>query len=125
VLLLVLAGCTKPEAYYEVFREQRQTYRDVTKILAEIEDEKSMAAAQAKLREQFEKFEATARKGEALPNPPPAEVTERLRDDSASMQRAIADLQYQVGRVQKLAGGQAFFKQFQSKHSGLFNAVQP
>jgi hypothetical protein len=125
LLLFLAAGCTKPEAYYEVFREQRETYREVTKILTEIEDEKSMAAAKAKLQEQFEKFAATARKGEALPKPPPAEVTERLRDDSPSMQRAIADLQFQVGRVQKLEGGKAFFKQFESKHSGLFNAVQP
>lgn len=125
LLLFLLAGCTKPEAYYEVFREQRTTYREVTAILAEIQDEKSMAAAKANLQAQFEKFEATARKAEALPKPPPAEVTDRLRDDSPSMQRAIADLQYQAGRVQKLPGGKAFFKQFESNHSGLFNAVQP
>lgn len=125
LLLLMFAGCTKPEAYYEVFREQRATYREVTTILAEIQDEKSMAQAKAKLEEQFEKSEATARKAEALPKPPPAEVEARLREDRASMERVLKDLQDQIGRVQKLDGGKAFFKQFESKNSGLFNAVQP
>jgi DNA-directed RNA polymerase alpha subunit len=125
LLLFLSAGCTKPEAYYEVFREQRATYREVTKILGEIQDEKSMAQAKAKLQDQFEKLEATARKAEALPKQPPAEVVERFRDESQSLQRAINDMREQVGRVQKLEGGQAFFKQFESNHSGLFNAVQP
>jgi hypothetical protein len=125
LLLILSAGCTKPEAYYEVFREQRATYREVTKILAEIEDEKSMAAAKAMLQEQAEKFEATARKAAALPNPPPAEVKERFRDEAQSLQRAINDMRDQVGRVQKLPGGKAFFKQFESNQSGIFNAVQP
>jgi uncharacterized protein YukE len=125
LLLFLLAGCTKPEAYYEVFREQRATYREVTRILAEIQDEKSMAQAKEKLQEQTEKFAATARKADALPKPPPAEVVERFRDESPSLQRAINDMMVEVGRVQKLKGGDAFFKQFQSNQPGLFSAVQP
>lgn len=125
LLLIALAGCTKPEAYYEVFREQRANYREVTAILAEIEDEKSMAAAKSKLQAQFEKNEATARKFAALPNPPPPEVKERYDDESQALQWAINDMRQQIGRVQKLPGGKAFFKQFESNNSGLFNAVQP
>jgi len=41
------------------------------------------------------------------------------------LQRAINDMRDQVGRVQKLPGGKAFFKQFESNQSGIFNAVQP
>ena len=124
-LLVTFAGCTKPEAYYEVFREQRATYREVTSILAEIQDETSMAQAKAKLQAQFEKLDAIARKADALPKPPPAEVVERFRDESQSLQRALNDMKEQVGRVQKLKGGPAFFKQFESSDSGLFKAVQP
>jgi hypothetical protein len=125
LLLFLAAGCTKPEAYYEVFREQRANYREVTAILAEIQDEKSMAEAKTKLQVQFEKNEATARKAEALSKSPPAEVEQRIRDEGPSLQRAINDMRDQIGRVQKLPGGKAFFKQFESNQSGLFSAVQP
>ena len=71
VLLLALVSCTKPQDYYDVFREQRSTYQELGDILATIQDEKSMVAAKSKLEERFERFDATARKADALPKPPP------------------------------------------------------
>ncbi len=124
-LVLLLVGCTKPEAYYEVLRENRATVREVTAILADIQDEKSMKEAKAKLDARSEEFEARARKAMALPKPPPAEVTERMQEESATRQLMLDELRNQVQRVQKLEGGKAFFKQFEGNASGLFNAVQP
>ena len=125
VLLLALVGCTKPQDYYDVFREQRATYQELTDILATIQDEKSMAEAKSKLAERFEKFDAIARKADALPKPPPREVLQRLEEDSPGMQRTIDRVREEVKRVRSLPGGKAFFKQFESQHFGLLTAVQP
>ena len=122
---ITITGCTRPEAYYDAFREQRANFREVTAILAEIQDEKSMADATAKLKAKSDQFDATARKFEALPKPFPPEVEERYREDLPTLQRDVLDMKDQVDRVQKLKGGKAFLKQFESGQSGLFNAVQP
>lgn len=126
IALVLLAGCTKPEAYYDVMREKRATWREVTAILMDVEDEKTLGAAKAKLDARQEEFEARARKAQALPNPPPPEVLERMRDERTSMQQAFDDLQYQIRRVQnlKLKGGEAFFKHFESQE-GPLSGIKP
>jgi hypothetical protein len=125
LMLLVLAGCTKPEDYLKVAREQRTAYKELADILVTIEDEKSMAAATAALADRSAKCEAIARTGQALPQPPPPEVQERFQEDAFVMKRTIERMQEEVRRVRGLKGGPEFFKQFESKHPSLFPAVQP
>ena len=123
LLLLALVGCTKPEDYLAVAREQRQAYKEMADVLASIDDEKSMAEAKTALAEKSEKFEVIARKAQALPAPS-ANVQERLQEDAYAMRRAVERLQSEVARVRSLKGGPEFFKQFESNHPSLFSAVQ-
>ena len=79
-------GCTKPEAYYQVAREQRAARQELIDILITIEDEKSMASAKTALDDRAAKFEAIVERAKALPNPPPPEVLERFKEDAAAME---------------------------------------
>ena len=125
VLLLVLAGCTKSEDYLNIAREQRTACKELADILETIQDEKSMADARSAVAERTEKFEAIARKAQALPLPPPPDVQKRFEEDGLIMRRTIERMQEEVRRVRGLKGGKDFFKQFDSKHPGIFSAGQP
>jgi hypothetical protein len=123
--ILLAAGCSDPQRYYEVMREQRTALQEVADILAGIEDEKTMAAAKEKLEGRKERFEAIARKARALPQPPPEVVQERLQQDAFLTQRALDRYREQLIRVRKLPGGADFLKQFESQSESLFGGVQP
>jgi hypothetical protein len=122
-LLCGLAGCAQEKDYVDAMREQRAAYRDLTLVLANIRDEKSMQDAKATLEKRLEKFEQAAAKIRALPRPS-AELLQKLQKE-ANMNRAIEDLQYEVGQVNRLPGGPAFLKQFNTASPGLLSAEQP
>lgn len=127
VAVLAASGCSQsPEPYLEVVRERRAAQKEITDILAGIEDEKSLATARAALDERYDRFEKMAQKAKDLP-PPSDAVRVRLEQERFVVQATAANLQDQVRRVSalKLPGGTEFFKHFESKYQGLFQAVQP
>jgi hypothetical protein len=125
LVLLILAGCTSNEQYFEVAREQRAAWNETADILKTIKDEKSMAEAKTALDEKTKQFEVLAKKANALPKPPPPEVNQRLREDEFIIQAALGRLKAEVKRVSNLQGGEEFLQQFRSRSPGLFSAVQP
>ena len=125
LLFLCGAGCTKDEDYLEVYRAQRENYRELTDILATIQDEKSMTDAKSKLDERAKKFNEIARKASALPKPPPESVRNRMADDAFTMERTLDRLRQQIKRVREdIKGGDEFLKQFESTSPGLLSAVK-
>src|ERR1019366_4279405 len=108
----------------EVFREQRAAMKELTAILATVNDEKTMADAKVLLKERGEKFEATSRKANALPKPLPPEVLKRLEDDRFIMERTMAGLLSEIARVRNLPGGEEFLNDFKSRSPGLMSAVK-
>ena len=124
VLLSLLAGCTKDEDYIEVVRQQRANWKEMTDSLATIKDEKTMADAKIALDERRPKYDALARKANALPKPPPAAVSERLRDELPVLQATAKRFARESERVSKLPGGEEFMKQLESNSPGLGAAVQ-
>jgi ABC-type nitrate/sulfonate/bicarbonate transport system substrate-binding protein len=123
VTLLGMTGCAQEKDYVDAMREQRAAYRELTQVLASIRDEKSMEEGKALLEKRLEKFEQAAAKIRALPRPS-AELLAKLQKE-ANMNRAIEDLQYEVGQVRQLPGGPAFLKQFATASPGLLSAEQP
>src|SRR5438874_181954 len=111
--LLTLTGCTRTEDYLEVARAQQKAMEDLTEVLAQIHDEKDMAAARESLDVRFARFEAIARKARDLPKPPPPEVAERL--DQARFKRAFDNLNEQIQRVRGLSGGEEFLQSYQPR----------
>jgi hypothetical protein len=115
--LLALGGCTRPEEYAEVARQQRAALQKMADILAEVQSEKDLPRAKADLDERLGDFEAIARKGSALPKPPPPEAAARLEQEKYPLQRAVDRLREEVERVKRLPGGEEFFKQYQGRTS--------
>ena len=70
VFLLLVAGCTKDEDYYEVLREQRANLKEIADVLATVKDERSTAEAETAFAEKMQRFEAVAQRAKALPSPP-------------------------------------------------------
>lgn len=124
VLVLAAAGCARDEDYLDVYREQRAAWQEMADILATVTDEKTMAEAQATLKGRSQKYEAIAKKANALPKPPPAAVLQRLEEDRVIMRQTVERLQDEVKRVRKLDGGEEFLTQFESNSQGLLTAVQ-
>jgi hypothetical protein len=124
MVLLILVGCAKDQDYFDVLSAQQAAWNEVADVLETVKDEPSMAAAKKVLELREEKFEATARKAQALPQPP-ARVAEQAKHKFYVLQRAMERAQKEVGRIQALPGGKAFCKQFGPKYSGLMSAVQP
>jgi hypothetical protein len=123
LVLLIPAGCTRNEQYYEVFREQRTAYKELGDILATVKDEKSMTAAKAALEERLAVCDAVAKKASALPKPPP-EVAERFNEEKYLMESFIRRVGDETKRIQGLPGGAEFIKQFESSSPGLLSAVR-
>jgi hypothetical protein len=124
-LLLISAGCNREQAYLDVAREQRASWKELTDILATVKDEKSMASAKTALEKQNAKYEALAKKARSLPRPPPPEVNQRLQEDEGLIRATLRHLHTEAERVGKLPGGEEFLKQFKSESHGLMPAVQP
>jgi hypothetical protein len=124
LLLAIPLGCTKDEDYLKVFRDQRAAMHELADILAKVQDEKSMAAAQIELEQRRPKFEAIASKAKALPMPLPPEVRQRLEEDKYLMTAAVERVRKESNRISKLPEGENFLKQFESKSQGLMTAVQ-
>jgi DNA-binding transcriptional MerR regulator len=125
IVLLCVIGCTNPQAYVDVAREQRDARKEIAEILETVHDEKSMANAKKKLDDRQAHYEAIARKASALPQNPSEEVKKRLEQERYLMDRAMERLQEQITRVSKMPGGKDFFKHFESSSQNLFLAVQP
>jgi hypothetical protein len=124
VLLLLLAGCAKDQDYFEVLSEQQAAWTELAEVLETVKDEKSMAAAKTALEVREAKFEAIARKAQALPKPSAA-VLEQLEQKKYLLQRAIERSQGEVRRIRRdVPDGEAFCKKFGSKFPGLMSAVQ-
>lgn len=125
IALFLPAGCARDEEYLEVYRAQKENYKELGDILATVKDEQSMAEAKSALDERAKKFEAVARKASALPKPPPAAVAERVKEDAFAMERTLQRLREEIRRIrEKVKGGDEFLKQFESQSPGLFSAVQ-
>jgi hypothetical protein len=122
-LLCGAVGCAREQDYVDALREQRSAYRELTQVLATIRDEESMRKGKAALEKRLENFEQAAAKIRALPRPS-AELLDKLQRE-ANMNRAIEDLKYEVGQVNRLPGGPAFLKQFATASPGLLSAEQP
>jgi hypothetical protein len=124
VVLLFLAGCAKDQDYFEVLSEQQAAWTELADVLETVKDEKSMAEAKTALEIREAKFDAVARKAQALPKPSAA-VLEQLEQKRYLLQRAIERAQEQVRRIRRdVPGGEAFCKKFGSKFPGLMSAVQ-
>jgi hypothetical protein len=123
LLLLALAGCANDQEYFDVLNQQQAAWNEVGDILETVKDQKSMAEAKTVLESRVEKFEAVAKKAQALPKPS-SELVEKLEQKRYLMQRAIERAQDEVRRVRALPGGEAFCSQFGSKYQGLMSAVK-
>ena len=121
--LLMVAGCTRDEAYFEVAREQRAASQEVVDILASVTDEKSMAAAQAAILERRPKIEAITRRAKALPRPSD-EVQARLKEEAYMRDTILKRMAAEAKRIQQLPGGPEFLEQFSSNSPGIMSAVQ-
>jgi thiamine biosynthesis lipoprotein ApbE len=111
--LLALCGCNRTQEYVDVTRAQEKAVRSVTAVLAEIRDEKDMAAAKEELDDRFARYEKIARKARELPRPPQPEVGTPLADAAFSLQKAFKEMREEIARVQGLRGGAEFFAQFE------------
>lgn len=120
---LALVGCTKEEDYLNVFRDQQKAWQELTDILAEVRDEKSMAEAKTKLDASFEKFDALSKRAKALPEPS-KEIRNRLEKEREYLQQSTENLLREVGRIRKMPGGQEFLNQFEARRQGLMGAVR-
>jgi hypothetical protein len=120
--LLVLTGCTRPQDYVNVAREQQRAMQEVTEILARVRDEKDLAAARAELDERVERYEAIVRRAKALPQPPSEEAQRLLQDEQPAFQTALRRLSEQVVRVRALPGASAFFEQYEGR-SRIFTSA--
>lgn len=125
LLLFLLAGCAKDQAYFDVLSEQQAAWNELADVLETVKDEKSMAEAKKALEAREATFEAIAQKAQALPKPS-AGVLEQLEQKRFLLQRAIERAQEQVRRIRRdVPGGEAFCKKSGSKFPGLMSAVQP
>ena len=120
--LLTLAGCTRPEDYVAVAREQQKAMDEVTAVLSKIHDAKEMAGAKAELDERLGRFDAVARKANALPKPPPPEAQRRLQDEEIFVRSAFDKMAREVKRVHDRPGGAEFFDQFEGRAAWLREA---
>ena len=120
---LAFIGCTKEEDYLNVFRDQQKAWQELTDILAEVRDEKSMAEAKTKLDASFEKFDALSKRAKALPEPS-KEIRNRLEKEREYLQQSTENLLREVGRIRKMPGGQEFLNQFEARRQGLMGAVR-
>jgi len=126
ILGLAIAGCAKPEDYFEVVREQRAAYSEMADILASVKNDQTMADALTAIEKRRPQFEAIARKANALPKPPPAEVVDRLQSEKYLMTTIVKRLLKEGARIENdVPGGADFMKQFHSRSSSLRSAVQP
>jgi hypothetical protein len=123
LLLLAPAGCTRDEDYLDVFREQQAAYKEMADILATVKDQQSMADAKSAFEQRRARFEAIAKKGKALPNPPPPDVVKRMKEEEFAVKRTMTYLQTELDRVSRLEGGKEFLQQFKSGSASLFPAV--
>ena len=113
-VVFAVAGCTRSEEYVDVARTQRKAMDDIRAVLAEIKDEKSMAAAKDELDRRFDAFDAIARKARGLPKPS-ADVLARLEDEQRPMEKALQNLKEEIDRVRALPGGERFFQQYEGR----------
>jgi hypothetical protein len=123
ILLLVPLGCARDQDYLDVIKDRQAAMEELVATLESIKDAASMADARRTLEANSEKYEAIARRAEALPKPPPSRVKEQMQVDAplatATMQRAGIEAK----RISQLPGGVEFLKQFQAT-KGLLSAVQ-
>jgi hypothetical protein len=110
IALIFLGGCSKASSYTAVYKEQIQAIEDVTKVLATVKDETTIAAAQANLKERFQHFEQISKKAKALPKPS-AEMKEEIEKVlGPQMIEAFRNYQKEVRRITALPGGEEFLK---------------
>jgi len=112
--VIALVGCTRPQEYVEIARAQRKAMDDIRAVLADIQDEKGMQAAQAELDRRFDEFDAVARKAKALPTPS-AEALAQLQEEQRPAEAALAKLRDEIRRVRELPGGERFFQQYEGR----------
>ena len=116
-------GCAREDDYLDVFRDQQKAWLEMTEILSNIRDEKTMAEAKLKLDANFEKFESLSKRAKALPQPS-EKIRKRLEQEREYLEQTTAALQREVARVQKMPGGMQFLNQYQSRRQGLMGAVR-
>jgi hypothetical protein len=112
IALIFLGGCgNQASSYITVYKEQVQAIEDLTKVLATVKDETTMAAARAKLKERFERFEQISKKAKALPQPS-AEIKEQIEKElGPQILQAFDNYRKEGLRIQGLPGGTEFLEE--------------
>lgn len=124
LLALGFAGCARDQDYLDVARDKQAAMEEVVEILASIKDAASLAEAKRTLQANADKYDAIAKRAEALPKPPPQRVLERMRQDAPLATATLQRMGIEAKRVSELPGGAELLGQFQSTKS-LLSAVQP
>src|SRR6266446_4925348 len=108
IALIFLGGCSKASSYATVYKEQIQAIEELTKVLSTVQDESTMAAARAELKERFQRFEQVSKKAKALPKPS-AEIKRQIEEELGPQIIRAFDKYRQEGlRIQGLPGGPEF-----------------
>lgn len=122
-VLALAAGCVKDQDYFDVAKDKQAAMGELVDILASIKDESTMKQARETVKANAEKYAEISRRAQALPNPPPAKVQERFRQNAMQMEATLRRLSIEAKRVADLPGGTDFLGQFESTR-GLLSAVQ-
>lgn len=123
LLLLVPLGCARDQDYLDVIKDRQAAMEELVATLESIQDASSMADARRMLEANSEKYEAIARRAEALPKPPPPRVKEQMQVDAALATATMQRAGVEANRISRLPGGVEFLRQFQAT-KGLLSAVQ-
>jgi hypothetical protein len=124
LLAFGIAGCTRPEDYLKVVREQRLAYKDLANILSQVKDARTMTEAKDKIIAQEERCAAIAKKAQALPQPPPAEVQELCAQELFLFKGTFERYEQEVQRISRLEGGPEFLQQVVPSSQALIKAVE-
>lgn len=90
-----------------------KAFRELERILAAVKDTESMDAAKGRVFACYERFDEVVARGRKLPQPPPADVNEQLKAETAELQQALRAVDQQRRRISALPGGAEFFKSFE------------
>lgn len=112
LLVGLAAGCDGARDHRQVLRDQIEALRETEKILAEIGDAQSMAAARARLERNQQWFADISERGRELERPT-EDMAASLRNEAAELQAVLTRVQEHVRRIQSLSGGPAFLRSFE------------
>jgi hypothetical protein len=108
-IVFVAGGCDAAKPYRTVLREQTEAYTELERIYSSVTDQKSMAAASAKIAAQKESFEAIAKRAQKLP-PPSENIQRELLEEAEQLRLALAKFNIQANRIKSLPGGPEFLE---------------